>query len=662
MGVRLVRYNRPNSETGGSTSFNDHDELINRDMMNQHPVYAIIGLQEVLNILEDAVQETNQLLITKETEIYTEINTHVTDILADIVVIDQQIDDLINAINNSNTINSVIDTKSVDLTYDTTAKSLKADVKLYSGTKKNLIQSYDAGLYVPQLNPVNTTTVNWDMSSGETMQEFFANCIRFSHTPGSQLNDYSPATSNNWTYNDTSKYFVTPPYVDVFSGIVSLGYYDYYTHYATMKSGESSRGLNGLVIAHVFDDAGNPHTLTLVVDRSWYFNYALIYDLWLPGQQIIKQGNTIDGTMPGGYGSARWYSYPNGITARVTKADNLITAAVSNWNSTTINEATKFSIDLNDYTWGHLFKGPVHYGYCNRVQSGYFSNIVFDCDKALTSTLIAKVTLSKDIMNGLIAKSDGLFAETLKISAQAKNGLIKNADGFYIEKTEISTQTDNSLKKLADGLYVRDESNTKIVTKTAHDFVEGDFIFYHPTYGYSKALAVDDYSSNIVGMVCKVIDIDTFEYKWGGFHKTDVFNSSNGSAQGMPLYISDTVPGKTVQNQPDISKTVGYPIEDMGIIISIERGIQYNQEAAIGDFKQSPNTYNVRSDGFIRVIEGVLYKQTLIDRLLQTLDIVFKDKYIIFNDSDQTIEFKNTEELYVANNVLGGLNLFIKAF
>lgn len=662
MGVRLVRYNRPNSETGGSTSFNDHDELINRDMMNQHPIYAIIGLQEVLNILEDAVQETNQLLITKETEIYTEINTHVTDILADIAVIDQQIEDIINTINNSNTIDTVIDTKSIDLTYDTAAKSLKADVKLYSGTKKNLIQSYDAGLYVPQLNPVNTTTVNWDTSSsGETTQEFFTNRIKFSHNPGFQLNDYAPATSNAWSYNDTSKIFTTPS-VDIFSGIVSLGYYDHYTHYATMTSGECTVGLNGVVIGHVFDDAGNPHTLTLVIDRGWRYNYALILDLWLPGQQIIKQGSTIDGTMPAGHTAGHWHTYPAGITMRITKDTNLITAAVSNWGSTTINEATKFSIDLNNYNWGSLFSGPVHYGYCNRLALSYFSNIVFNCDKGQTSTLIAKVILSKDILNGLTVKPDGLFAETLRISAQTKNGLIKNADGFYVEKTEISMQADNSLKKLADGLYVRDESNTKTVTKAAHDFIEGDFIFYHPSYGYSKALAVDDYSSNIVGMVCKVIDIDTFEYKWGGFHKTDVFNSSNGSVQGMPLYISDTVPGKTVQNQPDISKTVGYPIEDMGIIISIERGIQYNQEAAIGDFKQSPNTYNVRSDGFIRVIEGVLYKQTLIDRLLQTLDIVFKDKYIIFNDSDQTIEFKNTEELYVANNVLGGLNLFIKAF
>ena len=130
----------------------------------------------------------------------------------------------------------------------------------------------------------------------------------------------------------------------------------------------------------------------------------------------------------------------------------------------------------------------------------------------------------------------------------------------------------------------------------------------------------------------------------------------------MPLYISDINPGKVLQEQPDISKTVGYPVEDIGIIISIERGIQYNQEANIGDFKASANTYNVRSDGFIKVIENIDYKQTLIERLLDTLDDNFKSTYMIFNDFEKTVQFTNTEQLYINNKVPEGLNLFIKAF
>jgi len=667
MGVRLVRHNRANTEAGGSSSFNDHDELINRDMMNQHPIYAIIGLQEVLNILEDAVQETNQLVITKETEIYTEINTHVTDILADIAVIDQQIDDITNTINNSNIINSVIDTNTVDLTYDTTVKSLKADVKIHSDTN-NLIQTQKTGVYVPKITPVDTESIIWDKILNQNdIHAFYDKCKRFSHCGTSWSNLYYPTGANSWAYV-SYPLSLHQPLRDTtsFNGIVSSEKYDFYTHVATIKSTVNQGGINGLVIGYALDELNHPHTLSVVVSRGTLgggFYYAIVYDLMLPDQSIIKAGNALDGNLQTNAGNSGWSYFSYGITLRTEKRANLISVATSNWNNVEINEATKMSIDLNDYDWGHLFANAVQYGYCSYYnQANYFSNINFTYDNLALSILSAQTKLSADVTNGLLIKTDGLYSETLKISTQAKNALIKNTDGYYVEKTEVSLQPDNSLKKLADGYYVRDESNSKLVSKSNHGFVEGDFIFYHPITGYAKASALDDYNSNIVGMVTKIIDVNSFEYKWAGFHKTNLFTNTNGYGQGMPLYISDTDPGKVVQDQPDISKTVGYPIEDIGLIISIERGIQYNQETAIGDFKQSANTYNVRSDGFIKVAEGILYKQTLVDRLLTTLDESFKTSYLIINDSDQTISFTNTQTLYDINLVREGFNLFIKAF
>ena len=163
-------------------------------------------------------------------------------------------------------------------------------------------------------------------------------------------------------------------------------------------------------------------------------------------------------------------------------------------------------------------------------------------------------------------------------------------------------------------------------------------------------------------MVTKIIDDNTFEYMWSGFYTTDIFNEDHDIVQGMPLYISDTEAGKTVQEQPDISKTVGYPVENLGIIISIERGIQYNQEASIGDFKTSANTYNVRSDGFIRIVDGVEYKQSLIQKLIDSLDDEFKTSYMVFDNTNNTVQFINTDNLILSNKVPEGLNLFIKAF
>jgi hypothetical protein len=130
----------------------------------------------------------------------------------------------------------------------------------------------------------------------------------------------------------------------------------------------------------------------------------------------------------------------------------------------------------------------------------------------------------------------------------------------------------------------------------------------------------------------------------------------------MPIYISDVNAGKVTQEQPNISKAVGYPVENRGIIISIERGIQYNMESSIGDFKNSANTYNVRSDGFIRVVEDVDYKQSVVERLLSVLSDEFKQEYLIFDDVNKTIRFTNIEVLYLNHSVPEGFYLFVKAF
>jgi hypothetical protein len=163
-------------------------------------------------------------------------------------------------------------------------------------------------------------------------------------------------------------------------------------------------------------------------------------------------------------------------------------------------------------------------------------------------------------------------------------------------------------------------------------------------------------------MVSYIYDTSKFEYVCSGFVETDLFNETNGYVQGMPLYISDTDPGKVTQEQPDISKAVGYPVADLGLIISIERGIQYGQEAQIGDFKTSANDYNIRSDGFIKIAENIDYKLSLINKLLDKVDDNFKEQYLIINEINNVLNFTNVEDLYESSNIPNGLNLFIKAF
>ena len=657
MGVRLVQYNRNNNNGDGSLN-RDHDELINRDLLNQHPIYAITGLQEILNILEDSIEETN-----------TRLNQEIERINSDIDSINKELEIINDIISKLNVIKDVEDTYSVDMSYNKDTKILKADVKIFEDTRNdsNAIQLLAEGLYVPKTTTEDSNTITWSIKSlGETLEQIYQDGIKFSHKSNSWSNVNSATEANAWYWDNTKQSFVQPKNTATFTGFVTQNFYDYYTHTATLRSTDTDNDVNGLVIGFVFDENNHPHTLSIVVNKqdgianSW----KMIYDYMLPDEQVLFNigNNPGGGVQPSGYSSKGWNGISNGITVQVTKYKNLVTAICSNWNSKDLNENTKISINLNDYSWGYLFQGPVRYGYCNFSQAcSFFQDIEFISEnQATSSSLVASVKISEEDNNGIMEKDDGIYCEKFNISQDDGNILQKHTDGYFVQGP--SKQPDNAIELLDDGYYVRTHSNIKTVTKINHGFEIGDFIFYHPNDGYKKALAIDSYDSNIVGMVTKIIDDNTFEYMWSGFYATDIFDENHNIVQGMPLYISDTEAGKTVQEQPDISKTVGYPVENLGIIISIERGIQYNQEASIGDFKTSANTYNVRSDGFIRVIDGVEYKQSLIQKLIDSLDDEFKTSYMVFDNINNTVQFINTDNLILSNKVPEGLNLFIKAF
>ena len=657
MGVRLVQYNRNNNNGDGNLN-RDHDELINRDLLNQHPIYAITGLQEILNILEDSIEETN-----------TRLNQEIERINSDIDSINKELEIINDTISKLNVIKDVEDTYSVDMSYDKDTKILKADVKIFEDTKNdsNAIQLLAEGLYVPKTTTEDSNTITWSIKSlGETLEQIYQDGIKFSHKSNSWSNVNSATEANAWYWDDTKQSFVQPKNTATFTGFVTQNFYDYYTHTATLRSTDTDNDVNGLVIGFVFDENNHPHTLSIVVNKqdgianSW----KMIYDYMLPDEQVLFNigNNPGGGVQPSGYSSGGWNKISNGITIQVTKYKNLVTAICSNWNSKDLNENTKISINLNDYSWGYLFQGPVRYGYCNLSQAySFFQDIEFISEnQATSSSLVASVKISKEDNNGIVEKKDGIYYEKFNISKENGNILQKKTDGYFVQGP--SKKSDNAIELLDDGFYVRTHSNIKLVNQINHNFEIGDFIFYHPSNEYRKALAIDSYDSNIVGMVTRIIDDNTFEYMWSGFYATDIFDELHNIVQGMPLYISETDAGKVVQEQPDISKTVGYPVENLGIIISVERGIQYNQEASIGDFKTSANTYNVRSDGFIKIIDGVEYKQVLIQKLIDSLDDEFKTNYMIFDDTNKTVQFINSNQLYDIYKVPGGLNLFIKAF
>lgn len=509
MGVRLVKYNLGNLVGSGGTY--DHNDLLNRDLPDQHPISSITGLQEILD--------------------------------------------------NLNTVDNVVDTYTVDLNYDTTTNTLKADVRIFDdGSDTNAIQSLATGLYVPKVITEDSNTITWEhVSLGETIEEIFQNGIVFSHASSSWNNIANSTEANAWYWDSSLESIVQPINTVTFTGYVSQDVYDYYTHTVTLKSSNSDNDDDGVVIAYMVDDAGRPHTLSAICCRqgTGIRNWALVYDYMLPDQQTLAQGGSGGIANPGNSGSSGWNVYSAGITVQVTKFQNIVTCTCSNWGSTTLNENTKITIDLDNYSWGSLFRGDVHYGYCNHSQSySYFKDIVFISDNCADATkLIAWVKISEKDGNNLYELEDGLYVpkteththdnkSTLDLFGQDTDGTLL-FDGAKIKGgSDISKEPDNAIKELTDGLYVEDlsdevemlEKNLKIFTQYQR-FVNTELEFAYFRLPAQSGLALNA-CYNISHILSNEIEYTTnsFKLKAGKTYQINVGMTADGSSQQASMY------------------------------------------------------------------------------------------------------------------------------
>lgn len=368
MGVRLVKYGKYN--INGSLGVEGHEELLNRDLPDQHPIEAITGLQEALDEL--------QLMI----------------------------EDISNIVNFT-------DTASVSLTYDETNKELKADVNIFQ-SEDNALVLKTSGLFVDKYLDVeteDTSTIHLTMEGkGETLETMYNTGTVFSHY-NTWNNVYNTSEAKAWYYDKSLGTFVQPQNTTTFTGFVSTVKYRTYTHRATLKSTASDNDGIGLVIAYALDEYNRPHTLSVVINKGGEghvggYYYALVYDKNLPDEKVLfTKGNKSGGTIPGNHNVSGWNS--NTITLEVNKAGATVTCAASDYGSTTINQKTLIEINLDDYAWGYLFRDKVQYGYCTQSQPySYFQNIYFSGKGPIQASVI----VSPDEGNIIEIRDNGLYA------------------------------------------------------------------------------------------------------------------------------------------------------------------------------------------------------------------------------------------------------------
>lgn len=669
MGVRLVVNGKIYSESSGNGGGNGygtvyHDELENRDLINQHPISAITGLKEVIHNIENNIFNLLTQLQQEKTNLQT-------------------VQNLVNTLNNnsSNYLQTIStqNTSTVNLSYSN--KILSANARIYNATdNSNALKIVnDSGLYVPKIMTSNTSSITWGnlSSTGETQYNIYTNgtTVFGPYHPSYTTfhSDYITYSNNHITNYSSNIFFV--------GKLSQYSYKNYEWSCELYRESTNGRGELCLFLAGAYDSSNTLHYLCLIIGGQQWSGlprtpFSIKYDCY--------KSRNYDGITLA-YIPNTYFNYNNNISGTgpiysiyVKKQANIIDVYISNRyehvqvDNVSVQDVSVYpmhmSINTNDYSYLGIFENEVKYGigfFCG--EQLYIDNIHFHSDASISdSTKYANVNISNQSNNAISIKSDGLYSPAFLVSSEANNALTLKSDGYYadIVPVNISNQRLNGLEEISTNEYYVHKSHSFItVNQDDHEFIVGDFIYYDGQYSeYRKAIAIDSFDINIVGMVSHVYDTDKFEYICSGFVETNLFNTTNGYIQGMPLYISDTYSGKVTQEQPDISKAVGYPVEDIGLIISIERGIQYDQEAQIGDFKTSASDYNIRSDGFIKIAENINYKLSLVNKLLNNIDNSFKEEYITIDETNNTLKFINTEDLYISNGVPNGLNLYIKAF
>ncbi len=114
-------------------------------------------------------------------------------------------------------------------------------------------------------------------------------------------------------------------------------------------------------------------------------------------------------------------------------------------------------------------------------------------------------------------------------------------------------------------------STTTSLNQSNHNFVVGDWVYKNQTSGlYTKSLALDADTSEVLGLVSAVPDIDTFNIVTSGF--TEV---ATVLPNGAPLFLHPTVAGQATNIKPstNVQKNLGFVLDGflfVAIGISIE--------------------------------------------------------------------------------------------
>lgn len=165
-------------------------------------------------------------------------------------------------------------------------------------------------------------------------------------------------------------------------------------------------------------------------------------------------------------------------------------------------------------------------------------------------------------------------------------------------------------------------SNEIVLKEPDHYFILGDAIFYDiKTNHYRRALANNTIMSEVIGVVSKIIDKDTFQLTLKG---NIILDRYSNITTGSILYLSPIITGKLIPDEPDnVSKIIAIKTEN-GIKVDIQRGYHLKANKLKGEYLVTDDDkYIVTSDNNL-----ISFKTYL-------------SEYLVTDDSKNIITFDN---------------------
>jgi hypothetical protein len=154
---------------------------------------------------------------------------------------------------------------------------------------------------------------------------------------------------------------------------------------------------------------------------------------------------------------------------------------------------------------------------------------------------------------------------------QIINIYFNNTQSYITVGWEYKTILENALATFTPSSGGAGSGTAKTITQTAHGFVIGNVLRYDG-HEYTKAIASADTTSEVIGIVSKIVDANTFILQSSGY-----LTGLSGLSAGSVYFLSDVVLGLMTLTEPTtffhVSKPVFVADSDTGGYVQIERGM-----------------------------------------------------------------------------------------